>query len=75
ETARVRFNTNSYSYLQDSTEPEMNQQGQNGTSEIKDLGVTPTLQHLSDFSEKCTTIKKLSTEILQKAEKDAAKKG
>ncbi|CAG8713527.1 10678_t:CDS:2 [Dentiscutata erythropus] len=52
----------------------MNQQGQNGTSEIKDLGVTPTLPHLVDFGDKCATIKKLSTEILQKAERDAAKK-
>ncbi|CAG8812200.1 23831_t:CDS:2 [Gigaspora margarita] len=52
----------------------MNQQGQNGTSEIRDLGVTPSLPHLVDFSDKCATIKKLSTELLQKAERDAAKK-
>ncbi|CAG8467300.1 14019_t:CDS:2 [Acaulospora morrowiae] len=52
----------------------MSQQGQNGTSDNKDLGVVPALPQLVELGEKCATIKKLSTEVLQKAEKEAGKK-
>lgn len=38
--------------------------------EPKIQNVTPTLSHLVDLTSKCALIKQLTTEILQKAEKD-----
>lgn len=55
----------------------MNQQGATGTldnKDYKDLDIVPTLSHLVELGDKCNTIKKLSADILQKAEKEAAKK-
>lgn len=49
----------------------MVQQDEQGNSiESKIQNVTPTLPHLVDLTSKCVLIKQLTTEILQKAEKD-----
>ncbi|CAG8632243.1 3249_t:CDS:2 [Funneliformis caledonium] len=48
----------------------MVQQGKGSSIESKVQNVTPTLPHLVDLSAKCTLIKQLTSEILQKAEKN-----
>ncbi|CAI2178968.1 18295_t:CDS:2 [Funneliformis geosporum] len=48
----------------------MVQQGKGSSIESKVQNVTPTLPHLVDLSVKCTLIKQLTSELLQKAEKN-----
>ncbi|RHZ86945.1 hypothetical protein Glove_42g47 [Diversispora epigaea] len=50
----------------------MNQQGTNGTFDNKDLDIAPTLSHLVELGDKCTTIKKLSSDVLQRSEKSGS---
>jgi hypothetical protein len=49
----------------------MVQQDELGNSiESKIQNVTPSLPHLVDLTSKCTLIKQLTTELLQRTEKD-----
>ncbi len=49
----------------------MVQQEQGSGIESKVQNVTPTLPHLVDLTVKCTLVKRLTLELLQRVEKDS----
>lgn len=68
--SKIGSEISSLVYTTPSAISKMVQEEQGNGIESKIQNVTPSLPHLVDLTSKCTLIKQLTTELLQKAEKD-----